>query len=77
MSNDKIEQPVRLPVAEAADLATRAAAQGLPIPDYLGMHVLRSAYGAMHPAALQLEKWAKLGQVGPAGESEADCDGCE
>lgn len=72
MSNDKVEQPVRLPLAEAADLATRAAAQGVPIPDFLGMHVLRSAYGATHPAAVQLEKRSNVGQVGPDDDVSFD-----
>ncbi|MGN4188717.1 hypothetical protein [Burkholderia gladioli] len=72
MNNDKVEQPVLLPIAEAADLATRAAAQGVPVPDYLGMHVLRSAYGALHPGAVALEQRAKLGQIGPAVEDGSE-----
>lgn len=70
MSGDRVEQPVLLPLAEAADLATRAAKQGVSTPEYLGMHVLRSAYGPFHPAAIQLEKWAVLGQAGTEGEEK-------
>ncbi|MBR8409805.1 hypothetical protein QZM93_38540 [Burkholderia cepacia] len=64
MSEDRVEQPVALPLAAAADLATRAAKHGVAVPDYLGMHVLRSAYGPFHPASIQLEKWAVVGQAG-------------
>ncbi|MBR7905949.1 hypothetical protein [Burkholderia cenocepacia] len=64
MSEDRIEQPVRLPVAEAADLAVRAAEQGVSTPDYLGYHVLKSAYGALHPAVVEFERRPKLGQTG-------------
>lgn len=73
MSEDRVEQPVALPLAAAADLATRAAKHGVAVPDYLGMHVLASAYGFMHPAAIQLEKWAVLGQTGTdEGEGARD-----
>jgi hypothetical protein len=71
MSEEKVEQPVRLPVAEAADLALRAAAQGVAVPDYLGMHVLRSAYGVLHPAAIELEKRPTTGQTGADDDRDA------
>ncbi|CAG9259569.1 MULTISPECIES: hypothetical protein [Burkholderia cepacia complex] len=64
MSEDRVDQPVRLPVAEAADLAVRAAEQGVSTPDYLGYHVLKSAYGALHPAVVAFERRPKLGQTG-------------
>ncbi|MCW3676242.1 hypothetical protein [Burkholderia cenocepacia] len=64
MSEDRVEQPVRLPVAEAADLAVRAAERGVSTPDYLGYHVLKSAYGALHPAVVEFERRPKLGQTG-------------
>ncbi|MEX3555807.1 MAG: hypothetical protein VB131_04135 [Burkholderia gladioli] len=65
MSEGCVDQPVRLPVAEAADLAVRAAEQGVSTPDYLGYHVLKSAYGAMHPLVIEFETRPKLGQAGP------------
>ncbi|MBJ9694126.1 MULTISPECIES: hypothetical protein [Burkholderia cepacia complex] len=68
MSEGQVEQPVLLPLAEAADLATRAAAQGVSTPDYLGYHVLKSAYGVMHPAVIAFEQRPKVGQTGPEGE---------
>ncbi|MCM2483384.1 hypothetical protein ACVCIC_04780 [Burkholderia glumae] len=55
MAKDKVEQAVELPLAEAADLATRAAANGVSTPEYLGIHVLRSAYGALHPIVARFE----------------------
>lgn len=64
MSEGQVEQPVLLPLAEAADLATRAAAQGVSTPDYLGYHVLKSAYGVMHPAVIAFERRPKAGQPG-------------
>ncbi|MCA8326105.1 hypothetical protein [Burkholderia cepacia] len=71
MSGARVEQPVALPVIEAADLAMRAAAQQISIPDYLGYHVLRSAYGAMHPVVIAFEQRPKVGQAGTE-EGEAD-----
>ncbi|MDN7913706.1 hypothetical protein [Burkholderia cepacia] len=64
MSPERVEQPVLLPLAEAADLAVRAAEQGVSTPDYLGYHVLKSAYGALHPAVVEFERRPKLGQTG-------------
>ncbi|SAJ96611.1 hypothetical protein UA18_03460 [Burkholderia multivorans] len=64
MSEGQVEQPVLLPLAEAADLATQAAKQGVSTPDYLGYHVLKSAYGALHPAVVAFERRPKLGQAG-------------
>ncbi|AYY96929.1 hypothetical protein EGY19_05330 [Burkholderia multivorans] len=64
MSGALVEQQIALPVIEAADLAMRAAAQGVSTPDYLGYHVLRSAYGVLHPAVIEFEKRPKLGQSG-------------
>lgn len=71
MTTDRVEQPVMLPLAEAADLATRAAKHGVPMNDYLGMHILRSAYGPFHPGAVQLEKWAVVGRAGEEGGAES------
>ena len=70
MSGALVEQQIALPVIEAADLAMRAAAQGVSTPDYLGYHVLRSAYGVLHPAVVEFEKRPKLGQVGTQGEEQ-------
>lgn len=72
MSEGHVEQPVLLPLAEAADLATRAAQQGVSTPDYLGYHVLKSAYGVMHPAVIAFEMRPKVGQAGTEeGASDA------
>ncbi|WP_242610564.1 hypothetical protein [Burkholderia vietnamiensis] len=59
-----MEQPILLPLAEAADLATKAAEQGVSTPEYLGIHVLRSAYGALHPIVIEFERRPKQGQNG-------------
>lgn len=70
---------VSLPVPEAADLATRAAAANVPTAEYLGYHVLSSAYGLLHPDVTAFLTRAKTGIYGPitepapaAGEPEAD-----
>ncbi|HEP6427756.1 hypothetical protein [Burkholderia cenocepacia] len=68
MSSDRIEQSVLLPLAEAADLAMRAAAEGVAITDFLGIQVLRGAYGAMHPLVIEFEMRPKVGQGGTEGE---------
>jgi hypothetical protein len=68
MKPGDIEQPVVLTVAEAADLATRAARQGVSTPDFLGYHVRRSAYGALHPRVVEFEQRPDLGREGTEDE---------
>lgn len=67
MTARRVEQAVLLPVAEAADLAMRAAAEGVAITDFLGIQVLRGAYGAMHPLVIEFEMRPKVGQAGTEG----------
>ncbi|RKE35258.1 hypothetical protein B0G76_1319 [Paraburkholderia sp. BL23I1N1] len=64
MSEEKTSLSVELPTPEAADLAVRAAQEGVSTPDLLGYHVLRSAYGLMHPKVLAFETRPKSGQAG-------------
>lgn len=71
MTSDAVEQPVLLPLAEAADLATKAAEQGVSTPEFLGIHVLRSAYGALHPVVIEFERRPKQGQIGTPGREES------
>ncbi|MBU9293079.1 hypothetical protein KTD18_16140 [Burkholderia multivorans] len=70
MTARRVEQAVLLPVAEAADLAMQAAAQGVAITDFLGIQVLRGAYGAMHPLVIEFETRPKVGQPGTEGGTE-------
>ncbi|MDN7549098.1 hypothetical protein [Burkholderia cenocepacia] len=70
MTGRRVEQAVLLPVAEAADLAMRAAAEGIPVTDFLGIQVLRGAYGAMHPLVIEFEKRPKAAQSGADGEEQ-------
>lgn len=44
-----------LPVPEAGELASIAAKLGMSTQKYLGYHVLRSAYGSMHPEVAAFE----------------------
>ncbi|WP_176331019.1 hypothetical protein [Burkholderia vietnamiensis] len=71
MTGDSVEQPILLPLAESADLATKAAEQGVSTPEFLGIHVLRSAYGALHPVVIEFERRPKRGQNGTLGEEES------
>ena len=66
MSDDATSVSVSLPAPEAADLAVRAAREGISTPELLGYHVLRSAYGAMHPLVKAFEARPKVGQRGKA-----------
>lgn len=71
MTGAPVEQPVLLPLAAAADLATKAAAEGVSTPEYLGIHVLRSAYGALHPDVVAFEQRPKQGQIGTTGAEDS------
>jgi hypothetical protein len=55
---------VTLPVPEAAELASIAAKLGISTMTYLRYHILRSAYGPMHPAVAAFE----VSQIGTLGE---------
>ena len=68
MSNPREIMQISLPVPEAADLATRAAAANIPIAEYLGFHVLSSAYGLLHPDVQAFMRRAMAGVYGPAAE---------
>lgn len=64
MKNDNQISPVSLPVAETADLMTKAAQQGVEFAHFLGIHVLRSAYGVLHPDVVAHSKRDKAGVFG-------------
>jgi hypothetical protein len=64
MTQSKTSLVVELPAPEAADLAVRAASEGVSTPEYLGYHVLRSAYGALHPLVAAFESRPKEGHEG-------------
>jgi hypothetical protein len=67
MSDDQIVS-AKLPIPEAADLATRAAAEGIPADEYFGMHILKSAYGVLHPKVVPHLLRPKQGQNVPNDE---------
>jgi hypothetical protein len=64
MSQSNTSMVVSLPIPEAAELASIAAKLGVSTMMYLGYHVLRSAYGPMHPevAAFELAHPGKRGE---------------
>jgi len=54
--NSEITLDIQLPAPEAADLAGRAAAEGISTPEYIGYHALRSAYGVLHPRVVAIDR---------------------
>lgn len=67
--DQRIEAAV--PAPEAADLMIRAAQLGIETAEYIGIHVLRSAYGCLHPSVVAFER-DRLGQVGNGKERGRD-----
>ena len=61
---------VALPVPEAADLAVRAAARGVALPDFVVLLALSAAYGVSHPAVAAARKTPILGICGPETPGE-------
>lgn len=53
---NNVNLEIEIPGPEAADLTSKAAAKGVPTPEYLGYHALRSAYGFMHPRVVAFER---------------------
>ncbi|MDR5756997.1 hypothetical protein [Caballeronia sp. LZ035] len=49
MTVDKTHLAAELPVPEAADLVAESLRLGVSIQKYVGYHVLKSIYGALHP----------------------------
>lgn len=55
MNEGKTGLLVELPIPEAGELAALAASLGVSTQKYLGYHVLRSAYGPLHPEVAAFE----------------------
>jgi hypothetical protein len=70
MTAAKTELPAALTVVEAADLTAQAARAGASLPEFVGYHVRRSAYGVLHPAVLTFEGRDEASHSGPG-----DCAG--
>jgi hypothetical protein len=49
MSDGKTHLAAELPVPEAAELVAESLRLGVSFQKYVGYHVLRSVYGALHP----------------------------
>ncbi|WP_333992683.1 hypothetical protein [Burkholderia orbicola] len=64
-----------LTIAEATDLTARAASVGASVPEFVGYHVRRSAYGALHPAVLAFEGRDDASHSGPEKCAGAATDG--
>lgn len=70
MKSSETQVKALLPVDEARALVVKAAEQGVATPELLGYHILRSAFGALHPQVIAFEQRPKLGQVGPSNAGE-------
>ncbi|MBB5547501.1 hypothetical protein BX589_102345 [Paraburkholderia fungorum] len=55
MTEGNTSMVAELPIPEASELASIAAKLGVSTQKYLGYHVLRSAYGALHPEVAAFE----------------------
>ncbi|GJH15000.1 hypothetical protein CBA19CS22_00680 [Caballeronia novacaledonica] len=64
MTEGKTSLLVELPIPEAGELAALAASLDVSTQKYLGYHVLRSAYGQLHPEVAAFE----VAHVGKRGE---------
>lgn len=65
MKNSKQIMEVALPVRDAAELTVRAAKEGIPTDEYLGILALSGAYGVSHPLVKAFHNRPKQGQFGP------------
>jgi hypothetical protein len=48
--------PAQIPVAELEKLALDAVRMGVSIQEFIGYHVLRSAFGVNHPVVVAFER---------------------
>ncbi|KDR39185.1 hypothetical protein BG61_34340 [Caballeronia glathei] len=55
MTNSTTNLAAELPIPEAGELVSRAIQMGVSMQIYIGYHVLRSAYGPLHPVVVQFE----------------------
>jgi len=65
IENDKQIIKIEIPLAEAADMATRAAAMGVSLAYYGGILALQGAYGFMHPDVIAHRTRPSAGVCGP------------
>jgi hypothetical protein len=72
MNKHKKIMELELPVAEAAEMTTMAAKEGVPIAEFLGIHVLSSAYGIFHPLVQAFRKRPKAGVCGTQTRQEEE-----
>jgi hypothetical protein len=55
---------IQLPGPEAADLALQAAKEGVSTIQLIEYHVIRSAFGVLHPTVVEYETRPNQGQAG-------------
>lgn len=62
---------IEVPVAEAADMAIKAARAGVSLAVFGGVLALQGAYGFMHPEVVAFRARPKPGVCGPETEGES------
>jgi hypothetical protein len=65
MKDGNTHLAAEIPVPEAEKLLMDAIRMGMNIQEFVGYHVLRSAFGSMHPVVVAFE--AALGGTGMRG----------
>ncbi|TCK39675.1 hypothetical protein B0G84_5015 [Paraburkholderia sp. BL8N3] len=64
MSERNTDLTAELPIPEAGELVANAVRLGVSLQKYIGYHVLRSAYGPMHPVVVEFY----VAHIGTGGE---------
>lgn len=72
MNQCKTSFEIQLPGPEAADLALQAAKEGVSTIQLIEYHVIRSAFGVLHPTVVAHETRPNQGQVGKRSDG-GDC----
>lgn len=69
---EKLKQiiEVEMPVAEAADMMTKAAAAGVSLEHFVKVHALQGVYGVFHPVVIAFRNRPKPGICGPQTQDE-------
>lgn len=70
MNQCKTSFEIQLPGPEAADLALQAAKEGVSTIQLIEYHVIRSAFGVLHPTVVEYETRPKVGPAGPERPEE-------
>ena len=56
MSEEKTHLAAKIPVPEATALVAQAVKNGVELAEFIGYHVLKSAFGSLHPVVAKFEE---------------------